>query len=213
MDPVAAIPAPQNARLEMKMEANTGIATDITACMTGDGKAWRRFVSVYAPVIHKAVHYTLQWNGGAAAGLDAQDVTQEVFCRLVSDEFHLLSTYDPARAGMATWLTVVARSTALDCLRARRTERMMRHEPYVEEELAERLWAEAPTPAGSAPDAHEELDLPPGLLSRRQSTVLRLLFQDDLDTDEVARTLDIHPKTVRSLKQNALARLRHHFCL
>lgn len=203
------------------MEANTGTATDITACMTGDGKAWRRFVSAYAPVIHKAVHYTLRWNGGDAAGLDAQDVTQEVFCRLVGDGFHLLSTYDPARAGLSTWLTVVARSTALDCLRARRTERLARHVPYprhgghdahnvhdVEDELAERLWAEAPVS-----DDRGELDLPPGLLSRRQSTVLRLLFQDDLDTDEVARTLDIHPKTVRSLKQNALARLRHHFCL
>ena len=118
----------------------------------------------------------------------------------------------------STWLTVVARSTALDCLRARRTERLARHVPYphhdghdvhdVEDELAGRLWAEAPVS-----DDRGELDLPPGLLSRRQSTVLRLLFQDDLDTDEVARTLDIHPKTVRSLKQNALARLRHHFCL
>lgn len=195
------------------MEANTGITTDIAACMTGDGKAWRRFVSVYAPVIHKAVHYTLQWNGGDTAGLEAQDVTQEVFCRLVGDGFRLLSTYDPARAGLATWLSVVARSTALDCLRARRTERMTRQVPYtpeLEEELAERLWAEAPA---AVSDDRGMLDLPPGLLSRRQGTVLRLLFQDDLDTDEVARTLDIHPKTVRSLKQNALARLRHHFCL
>lgn len=199
------------------MEANTGTTTDIAACMTGDGKAWRRFVSVYAPVIHKAVHYTLQWNGGDAAGVDTQDVTQEVFCRLVGDGFHLLSTYDPARAGLATWLTVVARSTALDCLRARRTERMARQVPYtpeLEEELAERLWAETPTSVpASITDDRGMLDLPPGLLSRRQGTVLRLLFQDDLDTDEVARTLDIHPKTVRSLKQNALARLRHHFCL
>ena len=92
--------------------------------------------------------------------------------------------------------------------------RQVPYTPELEEELAERLWAEAPAsvPASIADD-RGMLDLPPGLLSRRQGTVLRLLFQDDLDTDEVARTLDIHPKTVRSLKQNALARLRHHFCL
>src|SRR2546430_13850613 len=53
---------------------------------------------------------------------DIEDLTQEVFVRLCKDNFRLLRTYDPERAAMSTWLTIVARSTARDALRRRRAD-------------------------------------------------------------------------------------------
>ena len=44
---------------------------------------------------------------------------QEVFLRLCKDGFRLMRTYDPTRAGLSTWLTIVARSTARDVMRRR----------------------------------------------------------------------------------------------
>ena len=41
------------------------------------------------------------------------DAAQDVFVRLCAGDFRLLKTYDPARASLATWLAVVARSAAV----------------------------------------------------------------------------------------------------
>ena len=48
------------------------------------------------------------------------DAAQDVFVRLCGDDYRLLKTYDPARAGISTWLAVVSRSAAIDHVRRRR---------------------------------------------------------------------------------------------
>ena len=79
--------------------------------LNGDGAAWKGFVRRYGGLIVAAVR------GVAPVAGDIEDLTQEVFVRLCKDDFRLLRTYDPARAALSTWLTIVARSTARDALR------------------------------------------------------------------------------------------------
>jgi RNA polymerase sigma-70 factor (ECF subfamily) len=86
------------------------------ALLSGDRSAWNAFVRRYAGLIVAAVR------GVAPASSDIDDFTQEVFVRLCKDNFRLLRTYDPSRAGISTWITIVARSTARDALRRRRIE-------------------------------------------------------------------------------------------
>ena len=90
---------------------------DLEALSRGDKQAWDRFVSRYARVIFAAVQNRL---GRTAAPEEVDDVAQEVFLRLCKADYRLLRRYDPARAAITTWLTVVASSTAIDHLRRRR---------------------------------------------------------------------------------------------
>lgn len=175
----------------------------VASCIADESFSWAAFVEEFGPVIRRAVVCTLQWNGNSVAGLGVEDVIQEVYCRLIGRDGQLLRSHDPARGTMATWLTIVARSTALDCLRQRRLERIV---PYSDQEHSDALWT-LPAPLEA-----DRLQLPAGVLSKRQEIVMELLFAKDMDVDEAAAMLDVHPKTVRSIKATSLARLRHYYC-
>ena len=167
---------------------------DLGALTRGEKSAWDGFVRRYAGLILAAVR------GVARDGSDVEDLVQEVFARLCKDDFRLVKTYDPARAGITTWLTIVARSTARDALR--------RRHPQV-------------TPIDAVPEAllavedrHvEPLKLPEQLLSPRQKLVLTMIYDKDMDVPEIAAALGIDPQTVRSTHHKAMLKLRSHFAI
>lgn len=163
------------------------------ALLNGDSAAWERFVRRYAGLMVAAVR------GIALTQGDIEDLTQEVFVRLCKDNFRLLRSYDPARAGLSTWLTIVARSTARDALRRRRADTV----PL--EAVPEAQLAVAPV------EPVRKLKLPEALLSPRQREILSMLYDREMDVAEVARTLGIDPQTVRSAHHKAMVKLRAHF--
>ena len=161
--------------------------------MRGEKAAWDAFVRRYGGLIVAAVR------GVPMAPAEVEDLTQEVFLRLCKDDFRLLRSYDPARASLSTWLTIVARSTARDGLRRRR---------------AEAVPIEAVPEAQLAIDPVEpvqRLKLPEALLSPRQREILAMLYDRDMDVAEIARALGIDPQTVRSGHHKAMVKLRAHF--
>lgn len=130
---------------------------------------------------------------------EVEDLTQEVFLRLCKDNFRLLRSYDPARAGLSTWITIVARSTARDAMR--------RHRPVS-------------MPIEAVPEGHlavdpvepvRKLKLPEALLSPRQREILTMLYDREMEISEIAATLGIDPQTVRSAHHKAMLKLRAHF--
>jgi RNA polymerase sigma factor (sigma-70 family) len=163
------------------------------ALLNGDRAAWEAFVRRYGGLIVAAVR------GVAMIPADVEDLTQEVFVRLCKDDFRLLRTYDPARAGLSTWLTIVARSTARDALRRRRAESV----PI--DAVPEALLAVEPV------EPVRKLKLPEALLSPRQQEILAMLYDREMDVAEVAQTLGIDPQTVRSAHHKAMVKLRAHF--
>lgn len=172
--------------------------TDIIRVVSGEKAAWDRFVEKFSGLLFGVTIRTLRARTASLDQEDARDVVQEIFLRLVKDDFRLLRTYDPERASLPTWLTVVARSSAIDFLR--RPERSRETE-----ELDDTLEAADDVPFGG------RLELPPGLLSERQRQILHLLFDEDMDVAEVATTLRVQAQTVRSLKHQALVKLREHY--
>jgi len=171
---------------------------DISGVLAGEKLAWDRFVEKFAGVLFGVALRTLRARVSSFSAEDAKDVMQDVFLRLIKDDFRLLKTYQPGRASLSTWLTVVARSAAIDWLRR----------PEVRKdsvELDDTLAAPADKPFGG------RLELPPGLLSERQARILTMLFDQDMDVDEVADALKVQAQTVRSLKHQALVRLREHY--
>jgi len=167
-------------------------AVDLSALCQGNKGAWDGFVRRYAGLIVSAVR------GVVREHAEVDDLVQEVFLRLCKDGFRLMRTYDPARAGLSTWLTIVARSTARDVLRRRQV---------------------ASTPIDAVPEAllavapkiTERIKYPDTLLSPRQKLVVAMIYDRDLDVAEIAQSLGVDPQTVRSTHHKAMLKLRSYF--
>ena len=167
--------------------------SELEALARGENGAWETFVRRHAGLVVAAVR------GVAREPAEIEDLVQEVFLRLCRDDFRLLRSYDPARAQLSTWITIIARSTARDALR--------RHRPVV-------VPIEAVPEARLAVDPVEpvrRLKLPEALLSPRQREIMTMLYDREMDVAEVARALGIDPQTVRSAHHKAMIKLRAHF--
>lgn len=126
----------------------------------------------------------------------AEDVKQQVLLEI----WRRGPDYDPARAGLLTWMMTIARSRAIDERRRRRPEPV---DP-------------AAIDAGDGAPA-AELD---GMLERwrlaelldripaEEATALRLRFYDELAQTEIAERLDVPLGTVKTRMVRGLARLR-----
>jgi len=163
--------------------------------VAGDKVAWDRFVARYAAVIYAAVRRRLARAGRAE---EADDVAQDVFLKLCNNDYRLLRNYDPGRARITTWLTVVANSATIDHLRRRR------HATTHIDAVPEAALA-------VEPKLPERVKIPPGLLSPRQALVLELLYRRELEVSEAAAVLGVDPQTIRSTHHKALTKLRAHF--
>jgi RNA polymerase sigma factor (sigma-70 family) len=165
----------------------------IDALLRGEGAAWETFVRRYARLIVAAVRGFVQGAG------EVEDLTQEIFVRLCRDDFRLLRSYDPSRASLSTWLTIVSRSTVRDALRRRRAETVP-----IDTVPEGRLAIDPVEPI-------QKLKLPEALLSPRQREILAMLYDREMDVAEVAAALGIDPQTVRSAHHKAIVKLRTHF--
>ena len=163
------------------------------ALARGDKGAWDAFVRRYAGLVAAAVRSVARDPG------EVEDLAQEVFLRLCRNDFRLLRSYDPARAGLSTWITIVARSTARDSLR--------RHRPVAVpvEAVPEGLLSVDPI------EPVRKLKLPEALLSPRQREILSMLYDHDMEVAEIAAALGVDPQTVRSTHHKAMIKLRAHF--
>ena len=167
----------------------------ITACIGGDQNAWDQFVEQYARVVFVSVSRVLR-QVVQQGGDPLEDIVQDVFVRLVRDDFRLLRSYDSSRGSFATYLAVIADSTARDVIRRKRifTQPLSNQT----EDIA------------ACRDRIDSVEIPPGLLSPRQFLVIKLLFGRQMEVVQVAHVLGITPQTVRSAKHKAISKLRDH---
>jgi len=165
----------------------------LDALARGEKGAWGTFVRRYAGLVVAAVR------GIAREPGEVEDLTQEVFLRLCKDDFRLLRSYDPARAGLSTWITIVARSTARDALRRYRPATVP-----IEAVPESRLAVDPIEPV-------RKLKLPEALLSPRQREILTMMYDREMEVSEIADMLGIDPQTVRSAHHKAMVKLRLHF--
>jgi RNA polymerase sigma factor (sigma-70 family) len=169
---------------------------DLRSLAVGHKRTWDAFVVAASPLINAVVRRSL--NSYRLSDDDVLDAAQDVFVRLCANDFRLLKTYDPARAGLSTWLAVVARSAAVDFARRRRQ--------------ATSPIDDVPESALAVEDRHvEKLKIPDGLLTERQTLILKFLYDEERDVAEVAQILRIDAQTVRSTHHKALLRLREYF--
>jgi len=138
---------------------------------------------------------TFFMRGGMSAGL-AEDLVQETMLSL----WRKSSYYDPARAGVATWVFTIARNLRIDHIRRQRNPADLPPDPEetppsLEDEL---LGAERDLRVRNALSA----------LSAEQLTIIRLSYYAEKSQSEIAEELGIPLGTVKSRTRLAMARLR-----
>ena len=134
---------------------------------------------------------------------DAQDITQEVFIKVLQREDQLK---DPAKA--VHWLSRIASNAAIDFLRRRG-----RINASDIDDLAEPLAApDEQSPERLVLHSEQKSYLEDGLrlLSERERTALLLRDVEDLPAEDVARELNCTKATVRSHIANARIKFRRY---
>lgn len=130
----------------------------------------------------------------------AEEVTQEVMVAV----WRKASSFDPGRAGVATWVFTIARNRRIDRLRRMRS-RTADHvvDPSDQPDMP---------PSGEAialtAEREEEVRKALDILPSEQAAVVRLSFFAEKPHAEIARELGIPLGTVKSRLRLALSRLR-----
>jgi DNA-directed RNA polymerase specialized sigma24 family protein len=170
---------------------------DLDACINGDAKAWQAFCDHTVRLVVASIRRVIP-SGKTPSGDEIDDLVQSVYIKLLRNDRRLLRNYDPARAGISTWITLIARSVAIDSLRRKN--------------LDLRPLDEA---AGAVSSPQQRVSMGPlvpiHILTNRQQLVLAMLFEDEMDIADVATALDVNPQTIRSTKHKAMDRLRAYF--
>ena len=183
----------------------------LDALRQGEPRAWQGFCQNHAGLVLHVVRQTFGRYGLRGDPHDIEDVGQEVFIRLSKQDFALLKKFDPERAKLTTFLRVVASSTAIDWLRRRRpqSEDIDDHAGALADERSTQAF-DAIGQSETALQAVEE-EVGDAGLSDRQRVILKLMFDEDMDVDDIATRLGIAAQTVRSAKHKALTKLRDAF--
>lgn len=132
---------------------------------------------------------------------DAEDVVQEVF----SQAWRTAPNYEASRGTVAGWLLMMARTRAIDRVRARQARRDAGVEPDPET---------IPSTAAPVPDqiiANQQTARIRGAmvaLPAEQKTALELAYFEGLTQSEIAERLQIPLGTVKTRIRSALAFLR-----
>ena len=175
--------------------ASSLLKVDIEGCIQGRKAAWDDFVRACSPLIYAAVKRS--YRALPCSQQELEDRVQDVFVHLVKSDFRALRAFDPERASLSTYLTLVARSIGHQHAQKRKL-------------LAVSLDSIPAVRAPSDSPAAESLPTLHGLTERQQA-VLQLLFEQGMSVEEAAHRLDVDPQTIRSTKHKALSRLRGQF--
>lgn len=171
----------------------------IEAALDGDATARRALVERVAPIVRARVRRHVRGPRGPG-GLDVDDLTHEVWCRLLSDDAARLRAYDPERGktldGFVSMVAGQLVATVAEHHRAQKRAAPGGEGPLEE---AEAVAAPVATPEKQAEDrralsalwTHLDAHLP-----ERGRLVLRLLYLDHASPDEAAATLGVNRQVV-----------------
>lgn len=170
------------------------LEADIMAVATRrDREAFARLYRFYVPRL-KA--YLRRLGAGDAV---AEDLAQEVMVLV----WRRAGQFDPAKAGLGTWIYTIARNKRIDALRR---ERRPEHEPDDPEREID------PSPRGDehveARQVEREVERAIRALPEEQARLLRIFYFEDKTHSVIAEELGLPLGTVKSRLRLALAKMR-----
>jgi len=163
----------------------------------GDEQALGALYDRWSSVVQSLVQYIVR------DPAEAEDVVEETFWQA----WRQAGRYQAARGGVSTWLLTIARSRALDRLRALRRRRA---ELVPLAELADVVASEAPTPAVAA-ELRERAAMVAGALRElpaEQRQALELAYFSGLSQSEIAERTGQPLGTIKTRMRLAMQKLR-----
>ncbi|MGH9238865.1 MAG: sigma-70 family RNA polymerase sigma factor [Vicinamibacterales bacterium] len=162
---------------------------------TGDREAVAELYDRHAARVH-GLAYRIVRNSS-----DAEDVVQEVFCQA----WRTAPNYEASRGTVAGWLLMMARTRAIDRVRARQA----RHDAGIEPDPETIPSTAAPVPEQLIANQQTSRILGAMVaLPVEQKTALELAYFEGLTQSEIAERLRIPLGTVKTRIRAALAFLR-----
>jgi RNA polymerase sigma-70 factor (ECF subfamily) len=169
-------------------------AAQVAAIATrGDRAAFVALFGFYAPRIKGFL-----MRSGTAADV-AEEIAQEAMLAV----WRKAATFDPARAGVSTWIYTIARNLRIDRLRHERGVSADALHDALDSDEPQR-----PDDIVQGAERDERVRAAMKDLSAEQREVVRLSFFEDKPHAEIAETLGIPLGTVKSRLRLAMARLR-----
>lgn len=155
----------------------------------GDGAALKM---LFADTSSHVAVLALRVLGNAA---DAEDVVQETFGQV----WKMARDFDVRRGSALAWVLMIARTRAVDRLRAQQRRRNAETEP-----LPAATWE-------AAREDHDLLQREMSGLPGTQSELLRLAYFEGMTQSEIAQHLSLPLGTVKTRMRSALAKLTAQF--
>ena len=179
------------------------------ACADGHGQAWQDFLDGYARLIRTTVHMTLLRYKPEQFDLLLDDACQEVYTALLENDGKRLRQFDGRRdCSLATWLRLVVSRLVIDFLR-----KQARHERHHVDRQAPDI-EKFPGSPGEHPEEvvtgeHEKAFVDKALddLNDKDKLLMRLVYDDELPVETVARITGLKPGAVYT----RLSRIRDRF--
>jgi RNA polymerase sigma-70 factor (ECF subfamily) len=187
----------QDAQPPRSPRASDGDADLLRRMASGDESALGALYDRWSAQVHALVLHLLR------DGDEAEDVVEEVFWQA----WRQAARYESARGTVATWMLTIARSRALDRLRARRR---LREEPMPETasdtEIDER--AEDPSVFTEAGERRKIVRAALEALPQEQREALELAYFGGLSQTEIAEKTGLPLGTVKTRMRLAMLKLK-----
>ncbi|HEY2106504.1 MAG TPA: sigma-70 family RNA polymerase sigma factor [Candidatus Binataceae bacterium] len=164
----------------------------VAAMAAGDAHALQRLSSRYSRML---TAMALRFSTEEA---DAEEIVADVLWQAWSDA----KSYDPERGSVTAWLVTLARSRAIDRLRAKKTRQARpgpdaTHQPVID-----------PAAALDAAQQAQLVRSAVAALEAGERTALELAYFSDLSQSQIAQRLDIPLGTVKTRIRGAMIKLR-----
>jgi RNA polymerase sigma factor (sigma-70 family) len=211
----------------VEIDSPSSVADLVRDCARGDTRAWEEFVATFSRPITLAVRRTVYGAGSAAESqVPLADLVQEVFVRLVANDYRVLREFRGAtEASLISYLARVARSVVVDNARfdlAKKRSATTISLDDTENEASAQVAASLRAPSESAPDRMTEaaasrraiveaLDrILTGKNAVRDALIFRLFLFEGMSAREIAqvRGLEMTPPNIETVIVRTRARLR-----
>ena len=173
-------------------------------CLAGKPGSWNDFVDRFLSLFYHVIHSTAHLRSARLSPEDVEDIAAEVLLQIVAGEFKVLKLFQ-GNASLATYLTVIARRTAVHEINRRQA---VREEIRTGSVAADGDTADDSVAAQRSVESLDEVERLLRKLSGRDREVVRLFYLEGRTYEEISTELDIPVNTLGAMLSRARTKLR-----
>ena len=174
----------------------------IAGCVRGEKAAWDAFVEQYAKLVYHTIKITANFRQAETPPDFADDLFQEIFLTLVTDDFAQLRRFRGDNGcTLASWLRMIAARRTIDHLRKHRHRTELVTDAHGNQQ-------DNPELAASEGQLHESLARALESLTAHERILIKLFYTGISSASDVASMLHLSVGAVYTQKSRILAKLR-----